>query len=169
MKLNESKTRTKIFSRSRKMHPQSPTAAYQRLSILRNSWRVFKMLVWFLGDDIGVLSCQFWSTVLQCGVRLQIHLKLLYRVVSDAFLMRVGLRITQHIADLCQPNVCCIISGVTRCTDNRYSNCFSRGALIAGSSGGVVRAGQLLFYWLKLLLPFLSSTVSLSLLLSMGW
>ena len=27
----------------------------------------------FLGDAFGVLSCQFWSTVLQYGVRLSIH------------------------------------------------------------------------------------------------
>ena len=27
----------------------------------------------FLGDAFGVLSCQFWSTVLQSGVRLPIH------------------------------------------------------------------------------------------------
>ena len=27
----------------------------------------------FLGDAFGVLSWQFWSTVLQCGARLQIH------------------------------------------------------------------------------------------------
>ena len=25
------------------------------------------------GDAFGVLSCQFWDTVLQCGVRLPIH------------------------------------------------------------------------------------------------
>ena len=27
----------------------------------------------FLGDAFGVLSRPFWSTVLQCGARLQIH------------------------------------------------------------------------------------------------
>ena len=27
----------------------------------------------FLGDAFGVLSCHFWSTVLQCGARLPIH------------------------------------------------------------------------------------------------
>ena len=37
------------------------------------------------GDAFGVLSCQFWHTVLQFGVRLPItHLKLLDRVVSSA-------------------------------------------------------------------------------------
>ena len=43
----------------------------------------------FLGYAFGVLSCQFWGTVhvLQCGARLQIHLKLLDCVVSgDRFL-----------------------------------------------------------------------------------
>ena len=28
----------------------------------------------FLGDAFGVLSCQFWSTVLQSGARLPIHI-----------------------------------------------------------------------------------------------
>ena len=27
----------------------------------------------FLGDHFGVLSCQFWSTVLQSGAQLPIH------------------------------------------------------------------------------------------------
>ena len=46
-------------------------AASQRLGILRKSWRVFhgRLLIerCFWG-----LSCQFWNTVLQCGVRLPI-------------------------------------------------------------------------------------------------
>ena len=48
-------------------------AASERLGILRKSWRVFhdKLLI---GSAFGVLSCQFWSTVLQCGVRLPIHI-----------------------------------------------------------------------------------------------
>ena len=39
------------------------------------------------GDAFGVLSCQFWNTVLQCGVRL---LKLLDRVVSGAYFLAGG-------------------------------------------------------------------------------
>ena len=39
----------------------------------------------FLGDPFGVLSCPFWSIVLQSGARLPIHtLKLLDRAVSGA-------------------------------------------------------------------------------------
>ena len=47
-------------------------AASQILGILRKSWRVFhdRSLLW---DAFGVLSCQFLSTVLQCGARLPIH------------------------------------------------------------------------------------------------
>ena len=39
------------------------------------------------GDAFGVLSCQFWNTVLQCGVP---HLKLLDRVVSGAYFIAGG-------------------------------------------------------------------------------
>ena len=38
----------------------------------------------FLGDTFGLLSCQFWSTVLQCGARLPIHLKPLNCVASES-------------------------------------------------------------------------------------
>ena len=108
MKLNASKTKTMIVSRSRTMHPQSPPltiggtvlqesddlvilgvtfdskmtfekhlrsvsrAASQKLGILRKSCRVFHDDR-FLGDAFVVLSCQFWSTVLQSGARLPIH------------------------------------------------------------------------------------------------
>ena len=48
----------------------------------------------FLGDAFRVLSCQFWSTVLQCGTWLPIyihtHLKLLDRVVSGASFLTLG-------------------------------------------------------------------------------
>ena len=46
--------------------------ASQRLGILRKFWRVFHD-DHFLRDASGVLSCPFWSTVLQCGARLPIH------------------------------------------------------------------------------------------------
>ena len=108
MKLNASKTKTMIVSRSRTMHPQSPAitiggtvlkesddlvilgvtfdskmtfekhlhsvsrAASQRLGNLRKSWQVF-VIDCFLGDALGVLSCQFWSTVLPFGALLPIH------------------------------------------------------------------------------------------------
>ena len=46
--------------------------ASQRLGILRKSWRVFHDRS-LLGDAFEVLSCQFWSIVLQSGVRRPIH------------------------------------------------------------------------------------------------
>ena len=48
-------------------------AASQRLGILRKSYIVCPMIDRFLGDGFGVLSCQFWSIVLQSGARLSIH------------------------------------------------------------------------------------------------
>ena len=65
-------------------------AASQRLGILRNSWRVFhdrsllqkqysKTILQNWQDKtakaspFAVLSCQFWSIVLQSGARLPIH------------------------------------------------------------------------------------------------
>ena len=50
------------------------------------------MLNFFLWDASEVLSCPFWSTILQCGARLYIdtHLKLLERVVSGARVLTGG-------------------------------------------------------------------------------
>ena len=108
MKLNTSKTKTMIVSRSCTVHPQSPPltiggtllkesddlvilgvtfdskmtsekhihtvsrAASQRLGLLRKSWRVFRDRS-LLGRCFVVLSCQFWSIVLQSGALLPIH------------------------------------------------------------------------------------------------
>ena len=47
-------------------------AASQRLRILRKSWQVFHDRL-LLGDALGVLSCQFWSTVPPFGARLLVH------------------------------------------------------------------------------------------------
>ena len=44
----------------------------------------------FLGDAFRVLSCQFWSIVLQSGDRLPIHLKLLDRAVSGGQFLTGG-------------------------------------------------------------------------------
>ena len=44
----------------------------QRL-IISGSLVEFSMINCFLRDAFGVLSCPFWSTVLQCGARLLIH------------------------------------------------------------------------------------------------
>ena len=71
----------------------------------------------FLGDAFWVLSCPFWSTVLQCGARLPMHLKLLDRAVSGArFLTGVCLSVTLLIVDLSQFCAWCKRSHVTRCT-----------------------------------------------------
>ena len=108
MKLNASKKKTIIDSRSRTMHPKSlpltiggtvlkesfdlvilrvtfdskmtfekhlrsvSRAASQILGVLRKSWRVFHDRSLLL-RCFRVLSCQFWSTVLQSGARLPIH------------------------------------------------------------------------------------------------
>ena len=54
-------------------HPRSVSrAASQRLGILRKSW-LYSMIDRFLGDAFRVLSCQFWSIVLQSCARLPIH------------------------------------------------------------------------------------------------
>ena len=55
-----------------KHHSSFSRAASQRLGVLRESWRVFHDRP-LLGDVFSVLSCPFWSTVLQCGARLPIH------------------------------------------------------------------------------------------------
>ena len=108
IKLNATKTKTMIVSRSRTVHSQSPPltiggtvlkesndlvilgvtfdskmivekhlrsvsrAASQRICILRKSWRVFHDRS-LLGRCFRVLSCQFWSIVLQAGARLPMH------------------------------------------------------------------------------------------------
>ena len=48
-------------------------AASQREASQRGSPGGYSMLNCSSGDAFGVLSCQFWNTVLQCGVRLPIH------------------------------------------------------------------------------------------------
>ena len=49
-----------------------------QINIITASWEI--IIDWFLGDALGVLFCQFWSTVLECGVRLQIHTMQVYRM-----------------------------------------------------------------------------------------
>ena len=127
MKLNASKTKTMIVSRSRTMHPQSPPltidgtvlkesddldilgvtfdskltfekhlrsvsrAASQRHGILRNPGES-SMIDCSSGDAFGVLSCQFWNTVLAvwCSAA-DTLLTLLDRVVSGACFLAGGL------------------------------------------------------------------------------
>ena len=51
----------------------------------------YSIINWFFGDAFGVLSRQFFSTVLQCGAWLQIlTLKLLYSAVSGSRFLTVG-------------------------------------------------------------------------------
>ena len=72
----------------------------------------------FLLDAFGVLSCQFWSIVLQSGARLSIH-TLNYcteQSVVPGFQLGVCLSVTFLIADPWQSCVCFIRSGVTRFT-----------------------------------------------------
>ena len=52
--------------------PSVPRTASEMLGILRESWRVFRDRSLF-GSCFRGLSCQFWSTVLQCDALLQIH------------------------------------------------------------------------------------------------
>ena len=104
LKLNASKTKTMIVSRSRTMHPQSPpltiggtvlkesdglvilgvtfdskmTFAKHLHSVSRAACQSlgycggpdeYSMIDRFLGGVLGILSCQFWSTVLRSGAR----------------------------------------------------------------------------------------------------
>ena len=85
-------------------------AASQRLGILRNPGCNYSMIDYFLGDAFGVLSCQFWSTLLQCGARLPIH-TLNYWTVSVSQL-GVCLSGTLHIVNLWRYYVYCTRLGV---------------------------------------------------------
>ena len=72
----------------------------------------------FLGDAFGVLSCQFWSIVLQSGARLPMHTLNYWteQSVVPGFLLGVCLSATFHIVDPWQSCVRFRRSGVTRCT-----------------------------------------------------
>ena len=72
----------------------------------------------FLMDVLGVLSCPFWSTVLQFGAQLPLHTVNCWTVQSvvPCYYLGVCLSVTLLIVDLLQFCVCCIRSGVTRCT-----------------------------------------------------
>ena len=75
------------------------------------------------GDIFGLLSCPFWSTVLQCGARLLIHTLNYWSVVNGACFLHSSsllvpcLIVTLHIVDLRQYYVCCTRSDVIRCPD----------------------------------------------------
>ena len=75
--------------------------ASQRLGILRSPGE-YSMIDRFLGGAFGVLSSKFWSTVLQCGARLQIHTFNYWTVWSEVpvFNMRECLSVTWQIVAL---------------------------------------------------------------------
>ena len=108
-----------IVSRSRTMHPQSLTLTVGGTVLNYGVWLLWYIgsdiwfqdefweayslnfqssfsKVWFhedrcLWDAFGVLQCPFWSSVLQCGARLQIlTLKLLDRAVCGASFLTGG-------------------------------------------------------------------------------
>ena len=76
------------------------------------------MINHFLGDALRVLSCPFWSTVLQSGAWLPIHTLNCWTVqaVVPVFLLEVCLGVILLIIVLWQYCLCCIRSGVTKCT-----------------------------------------------------
>ena len=93
------------------------TAASQRLGVLRKPWRVFhdRLLLGrcFRGFVLPVL--EYCSALWRSAA--DTHLKLLDRAVSGArFLTGVWLSVTLLIVDLWKYCVCCIRSGVIRCT-----------------------------------------------------
>ena len=78
------------------------------------------MIERFLRDAFGVLSCQFWSNVLQSGARLQIHTLNYWTEQSVVFECDISLEVCLNviflIVDPWQSCVCFIRSGVIRCT-----------------------------------------------------
>ena len=78
------------------------------------SWRSpgkYSMIDHFLGDAFGFFSCQFWSTVLQCGALLPIHTLNYWTVQSvvPVFWKRVCLSVTVYVAVLCTVTVLCML------------------------------------------------------------
>ena len=82
MKFNASKTKTKIVSRSRTMHPQSPIltiggtvlkvfschlCTWFNIWFQDNFWEASSLSV--QSSYFGILSYPFWSIVLRCGAR----------------------------------------------------------------------------------------------------
>ena len=107
-------------------------AAFQRICILRKSWRLFhdRSLLerCFRGFVLTVVE---YCSAVWCSAA-NTHLKLLDRAVSGAR-FPVCLSMTLFIIDLLQFCVCCISSGVTRCTRlmMRYLDCMCQCGLHA--------------------------------------
>ena len=77
------------------------------------------------GDAFGVLSCQFWNTVLQFGVRLLIHTlnNRTAKSVVPAFYLVACLTVIFPIVNLWQCCAYCTRSGVTRSPTLWHSTC----------------------------------------------
>ena len=105
----------------------------------------------FLGDAFGVLSYPFWSTVLQCGARLQIPTLTYWTVLTTvAVRFLTGSAFHCNIAHRRSVAVLCILyirSCVTRCTifmvlylcriacaSAGYSRCFGRTSVYSCAS-----------------------------------
>ena len=79
------------------------------------------MIDHFLRDASGVLSCLFWSTVLQCGARLPIQTLNCWTVQSTPVrncspVCCLSSICCSSVYDVILWNKCCIRSGVTQCT-----------------------------------------------------
>ena len=115
-------------------------------------------------------SCPFRSTVLQCGARLQIH-KLNYWTVQAVVPVFMVCRMCQCGLHAVLWSLISILMRFLDFRPSQYritlfpSQCFSGKILPTMYSMvwdlPVFRAGPLLFYWIKLLAPFQSSTVFL--------
>ena len=68
----------------------------------------YLMIVCFLRDTFGVFSCPFWSTVLQCGARLPIHIDC---VVGGASFLTMGLE-ECNIAHRLSIAVLCVVYNI---------------------------------------------------------
>ena len=81
------------------------------------------MIDCFLEDAFGVLYCQFLSTFMKCGARLLMHILILERGISGARFLTGAVfeyDIPHHrFAQYC---VCCIRSGVIRCSLSIWSS-----------------------------------------------
>ena len=76
----------------------------------------YSMIDCFKGDALGVLSCQFWSTVPPFGARLLMHTLDYWAALSAVPVLLTGGVFECDHAHRRQYYVCCTRSGVTRCT-----------------------------------------------------
>ena len=138
----------------------------------------------FLRDAFGVSSCPFWS-ILFCSVVLGCRytpLNYLDRVVSGARFLTGGDWVLHcYIAHRRYMAVCCTRSGVTQCTLFGRTSVYLWASSLQNTSQSlcgtillilysmvwdwrVLRAGPMLFYWIKQLAPLFLLLFSLTLL-----